>query len=147
MVNSPECDRRKQISETASHILCDSEPLTTLWFMHLDHHFMKPGDSEDISVSKIMHFIQNVGLLNEWAKGLHKRFITIKVNGYLVPAFLSILFYSILLYSNPFYSIPFYSILFNTTNTVPVHQGLPTICLQAPSCAWYVSWMPVRILK
>jgi len=38
---------------------------------HLDHHFMKPGDSEKISDSSILHFVQNLGVLNVCAKGLH----------------------------------------------------------------------------
>jgi hypothetical protein len=65
LVNSPECNRSKQASETASHVLCDREALTTLTFRHLGRHFMKPGDFEDISVSKILHFVQGAGLLNE----------------------------------------------------------------------------------
>ena len=65
LVNSPDCDRCKQASETTSHILCDSEATATLRFRHLDHHFMKPGAFEDISVSKILQFVQSVGLLNE----------------------------------------------------------------------------------
>jgi hypothetical protein len=72
LVNSPECNRCKQASETASHVLCDCEALTTLSFRHLGCHFMKPGDFENISVSKILHFVEGLGLLNEWAKGLHK---------------------------------------------------------------------------
>jgi hypothetical protein len=48
----------------ASHILYDCEAVATLRFMHLGHHFMKPGDIEDISVSKILHFVQCARLLN-----------------------------------------------------------------------------------
>jgi hypothetical protein len=65
LVNSPECDRCKQASQVASHVLCDCEALATLRIMHLAHYFMKPCDFEDISVSKILHFVQGVGLLNE----------------------------------------------------------------------------------
>ena len=65
LVNSPEYNRCKQASEMASHVLCDCEALATLRFRHLGHHFMKPGDFEDISVSKILHFVQGAGLLNE----------------------------------------------------------------------------------
>jgi len=54
LVNSPGCDRCKQASETATHILCDCEVLATLRYRHLDCRFMKPGDFEDISVSKIL---------------------------------------------------------------------------------------------
>jgi hypothetical protein len=52
-------------SEMASHVLCNCDALATLRFRHLGCHFMKPGDFEDISVSKILHFVQGAGLLNE----------------------------------------------------------------------------------
>jgi hypothetical protein len=65
LVNSPECDRCKRASETASHILCDCETLATLRFRHLGRHFMKPGDFADISVSKVLQFVQSAGQLNE----------------------------------------------------------------------------------
>jgi hypothetical protein len=64
LVNSPKCDRCKQAPETASQVLCDHEAVATLRFRHLVHHFMKPGDFEDISASKILHFVQDAGLLN-----------------------------------------------------------------------------------
>jgi hypothetical protein len=65
LVNSPKCNRCKQASETASHVVCAREALATLRFRHLGCYFMKPGDFEDISVSKILHFVQGAGLLNE----------------------------------------------------------------------------------
>jgi hypothetical protein len=65
LVDSSECNRCKQTSETASHVLCDCEALATLRFRHLGCHFMKPGDFEGISVSKILHFVQGAGLLSE----------------------------------------------------------------------------------
>jgi hypothetical protein len=65
LVKSPECNRCKQASEMASHILCACDALITLRFRHLGRHFMKPGDFEDISVSKILYFVQGEGLLNE----------------------------------------------------------------------------------
>jgi hypothetical protein len=65
LVNSPECNRCNQASETASHVLCDCEASAKLRFRHLVSHFMKPGDFEDISVSKILHYVQGAGLLNE----------------------------------------------------------------------------------
>jgi hypothetical protein len=64
LLNSPQCDRCKQASEMASHILCDCEALATLRFRHLGHHFIKPDGFEDISVSKILYFVQGTGLLN-----------------------------------------------------------------------------------
>jgi hypothetical protein len=64
LVNSPECNRCKQASETASDVLCDCEALATLRFRHLSCHFMKPGDFDDISASRILHFAQGARLLN-----------------------------------------------------------------------------------
>jgi hypothetical protein len=43
LVNSPECDRCKQASEMASHILCDREALATVRFRHQVHQFLKLG--------------------------------------------------------------------------------------------------------
>jgi hypothetical protein len=42
---------------------------------------MKPGDFEDLSASKILQFVQGVGLLYEWGNGLHERSITVGVLG------------------------------------------------------------------
>jgi hypothetical protein len=48
----------------ASHVLCDCEALATLRLRYLGHYFMKPGDFKDISVSRLLHFVQSAGLLN-----------------------------------------------------------------------------------
>jgi len=96
LVNSPKSDRCKQASQTASHILCACVALATLtlilltwkiwwapnnankWqmgfnsafkglrFRHLGCHFMQPGDFEDTSVNRMLHFVQGVGLLDAW---------------------------------------------------------------------------------
>jgi hypothetical protein len=97
LVNSPKCDRCKKASEAASHVLCDREALTTLTFRHPGCHFKKPGDLEDISVSKILHFAQDERLMNERAKGLHKRSIKVEVYRSLWCPPFCILFHSILL--------------------------------------------------
>jgi len=47
-------------------LCCDA--LTTLQFRHLGHHFLKPGDFADISVSKTLYLLQNIGQLNYRAK-------------------------------------------------------------------------------
>jgi hypothetical protein len=44
LVDSPECERCKQASEMALHVLGDCEALAAIRFRHLGHHFMKPGD-------------------------------------------------------------------------------------------------------
>jgi hypothetical protein len=65
LINSPESDCCKQASDTYSHVLCDCEALATLRFRRLGCHFTKPGDFEDISVSKILHLVQGARLPNE----------------------------------------------------------------------------------
>jgi hypothetical protein len=61
LVSSPKCERCKQSSEMASYILHDCKVLATKRFKH---HFMRPGDFEDISVSQILPFVQGAGMLN-----------------------------------------------------------------------------------
>jgi len=59
------CDGYKQASEMVSRVLCDYEALATLRYRNLGCNFMTPSDFKDISVSKILHFAQGAGLLNE----------------------------------------------------------------------------------
>jgi hypothetical protein len=68
----------------------------TLWFRHLSLHFMKPSDFEEISVSKILHFVQSAGLLNTCTQELHERSSAVGVHGSLqwLPFMYSILFCS-----------------------------------------------------
>jgi hypothetical protein len=70
----------------ASRVLCESEAL------HLDHHLLKSGDSAHISISKVMHFVQRVELLNAGAKGCTKDQKVSRCKSHCY----SILFYSIL---------------------------------------------------
>jgi hypothetical protein len=56
----------------ALHLLCDFEALARLKLMHLGQQCINPGDFEDISVSRTLHSVQGVGLLNTLAWGLHK---------------------------------------------------------------------------
>jgi hypothetical protein len=64
----------------------------------LGHHFMKLEDFKDISVSRLLHFVQSSGLLNKWIQGLHKGSKLVDVHGTLwcPPSYYSILLYSIL---------------------------------------------------
>jgi hypothetical protein len=48
----------------ASHVVCDCEALATLRFRHLGQHFLKQGNFDDISISRILHFVQSKGLQN-----------------------------------------------------------------------------------
>jgi hypothetical protein len=58
LVNSPECGRCKEASETVTHVLCDCVALATLRFRHLGWHFLKPHDLE------ALHCVQSAGLLS-----------------------------------------------------------------------------------
>ena len=64
LVNSPECKRCKQASKQ-----CDtfsvSEDLVTLRYRDVGCHCVKPRSFEDISVSKILYFVQGAGLQYE----------------------------------------------------------------------------------
>jgi len=57
----------------ASYVLCNLEVLVTLRFKQQACHFTKPGDFKNISVSKILHFVQGAVLPKEWATELHKK--------------------------------------------------------------------------
>jgi len=72
LVDNPGCGRCKEAIETPSNVLCNCEAIATLRFRHLGQHFIKPGDFEDISVSRIWHSVQSASLLNARVKGLHK---------------------------------------------------------------------------
>jgi hypothetical protein len=63
LAESPTCKRCLEKDESATHILCDCEAIAYLRFRHLGHYFMEPGDYQDTPISKILHFIRSVGLL------------------------------------------------------------------------------------
>ena len=80
LVDKPGCGRRKQTSETASHVLRDCGALAILRFRHLGQHFLESGDFDCISVSRAVHFVQSVVLLNAGAKGLHRISKTVQMH-------------------------------------------------------------------
>jgi hypothetical protein len=63
LTESPTCERCLEKDESATHILCDCEAIAYLRLFHLSHYFTEPGDYQDAPVSKILHFIRSVGLL------------------------------------------------------------------------------------
>jgi hypothetical protein len=69
LTNSPTCERCLEKDESATHILCECEAIAYLRFRHLGHYFMEPGDYQDAPISKILHFIRSVGLLEGWNRG------------------------------------------------------------------------------
>jgi hypothetical protein len=71
---------------------------------------MKPGDFKDIFVSRLLHFVQSVGLLNKWIQGLHKGSEMVDVHGALwcPPYLYSILFYFVTVFP-PLFSLPYFT--------------------------------------
>jgi hypothetical protein len=61
--DSPVCERCLEKEETVTHVLCECVAINYLRFRHLGHYFMEPNDYHDAPVSRILHFIQSVGLL------------------------------------------------------------------------------------
>jgi hypothetical protein len=59
----------REKDESATHILCDCEAIAYLRFRHLGHYFMEPCDYQDAPVSRILHVIWSVGLLEGWNRG------------------------------------------------------------------------------
>ena len=53
LTHSPGCNRFKQASETASHILCYCKVLAILRLRHICQHFKKQDDLQNISISRI----------------------------------------------------------------------------------------------
>jgi len=72
LVDSPGCDRCRQAIEITSRVLCNSEAVAVLRFGQLCHHFPKLYGIANISLSKALHFVQSVGLLNAKAKAAQK---------------------------------------------------------------------------
>ena len=63
LVNSPQC------AYVNRHLKWPHMLFVTVRLGHLAHHFMETGDSEGMCVSKLLHFVQCVGLLSEQAQG------------------------------------------------------------------------------
>jgi hypothetical protein len=69
--------------ETVLHVLCDCEVLARLRrFRYLGMHFMEPSDYHEVSLNKILHYIDGAGLLVDCKRmGMHKRSAVVKVQG------------------------------------------------------------------
>jgi hypothetical protein len=82
-------------------ILCDCKTLAKWVILVWNQVTLKT------SLSKILHFVQGVGLLNEWAKGPHKWLFTGYVRSSLRSLPFCILFCSILIFSKCQFHSPF----------------------------------------
>jgi hypothetical protein len=63
LTDDPTCEKCLEQDESATHILCDCEAGAHLRFHHLGQFFMEPSDFYDTPISKVLHFIQSVGLI------------------------------------------------------------------------------------
>ena len=63
LVDISGCVRCQQASKVASHFLV-TETQAELRFRYLSHHFVKLGDFDDITFSRVLYFVQSAGLLN-----------------------------------------------------------------------------------
>jgi hypothetical protein len=68
LTNSSTCVRFLSKTATGSCIPCDCEAMSYLGFCHLGH--MHPSDCLDAPLSKVLHFLQSVGLFGAEQKGM-----------------------------------------------------------------------------
>jgi hypothetical protein len=61
--DDPICERCLEEDESATHILCDSEAVAHVRFLHLGQFFMESSDYNDVPIYKVLHFIRGVGLI------------------------------------------------------------------------------------
>lgn len=66
LVDSPRCNMQTGIWNSLT-FFCDCEALVVLWFRHLGCHCLKSGEVANISISKILRFVESEGLLNAYA--------------------------------------------------------------------------------
>jgi len=64
LVDSPGCDRCTQANGKTSRVLCNSEAVAVLRFGKMCHQCSKLDGITNTSLSKVLHFVQSVGLLN-----------------------------------------------------------------------------------
>jgi hypothetical protein len=63
LTDDPTYERCLEEDESATHIVCDFEAIANLRFRHLGQFFMEPSDYYDALISRVLHFIQSVGLI------------------------------------------------------------------------------------
>jgi len=66
----------------ASCVLGDCEALDALRCRHLGEHFLKPGNSDNISIGRMLHFVHSAGLLNALQKSCTKDQLWSKFTGH-----------------------------------------------------------------
>jgi hypothetical protein len=61
LTDDPMCERCLEEDESATHILCDCEPVARIRFRHMGQFFMALSDYYDALIDKVLHFIRDVG--------------------------------------------------------------------------------------
>jgi hypothetical protein len=57
------CEWCLEEDESATQVLCDCEAIAHLRFRHLGQFFTDPSDYYDVSISKVLHSIRSVRLI------------------------------------------------------------------------------------
>jgi hypothetical protein len=63
LTDNPICERCQEKDESATHILCDCEAIAYLRLSHLGQFFRETNDYYDVTIHKVLHFFQSVGLI------------------------------------------------------------------------------------
>jgi ribonuclease HI len=63
LTDDPICKMCLEEDESATHVLCDCEAIAHLWFHYLGQFLTEPGDYYDAPISKVLQFVQSVGLI------------------------------------------------------------------------------------
>jgi ribonuclease HI len=63
LTDEPTSERGLEEDKSATHILCDCEPIAHVRFRYLGQFFMEPSDYYDAPKNKALHFIRSVGFI------------------------------------------------------------------------------------
>jgi hypothetical protein len=63
LTDDPTCERCVEEDESATRVLCDCDAIAYLRYSRLGQLFMKPSDSYEALISKVLEFIGSVGLI------------------------------------------------------------------------------------
>jgi hypothetical protein len=63
LTDDPICEGCLEEDEAATHILCECEAIAYLRFHRPGQFFTEPSNYHDAPISKVLHFIRRVGLI------------------------------------------------------------------------------------
>jgi hypothetical protein len=68
LTDDPTCERCLEEDESATHVLCDCETITYLWFHQLGQFFMERSDYYDAPIRKSPAFHSKCAIIKEFIK-------------------------------------------------------------------------------